>query len=131
MVGYDVLGGRFAIDGGGLGGSAGEVAYWGPDTLRWDGLRMGHAAFVQWSLGGGLAGFAGSLRWPGWEQETAALALDQAIAVHPFLFTTQGQDISQASRRAVPATELFGLHDDLAQQLAQPVGPSLDHYPMG
>jgi hypothetical protein len=117
VVAYDVLGGRFAIDGGGLGGTPGEVAYWAPDTMRWDGLGMGHAAFVRWSLSGGLAEFAASLRWPGWEQETATLKLDQAIAVYPFLFTAEGRDISTCRRRAVAASELFDLHDDLARQI--------------
>ena len=33
VVGYDVLGGVFAIDGGGLGIAAGEVCYFAPDSL--------------------------------------------------------------------------------------------------
>lgn len=37
-VAFDVLGGRFAVDGGGLGVQPGQVCYWGPDTLEWSGL---------------------------------------------------------------------------------------------
>src|SRR5688500_10736024 len=33
LVGSDVLGGRYAVNGGGLSGEPGEVNYFGPDTL--------------------------------------------------------------------------------------------------
>ena len=84
---YDALGGRFAINGGALGGESGEVCYFGPDTVAWTPIGGGHTAFVQWALEGGLAEFYADLRWPGWEQESAALALDQGIAIYPPPFT--------------------------------------------
>ena len=70
-AGFDVLGGRFAVSGGGLPGQAGEVCYWGPDTLAWTPLGAGYSQFARMVLGGGLAGFyttcagpAGRTRWP-------------------------------------------------------------------
>jgi hypothetical protein len=62
LMAFDVLGGRFAIDGGGLGGEHGEVHYWGPDTLAWSSLGVGHSDFVHWSLTDGLDDFYADLR---------------------------------------------------------------------
>lgn len=113
-VAYDVLGGRFAIDGGGLGCAPGEVCYLGPDTLSWGPMGGGHTAFIDWAVGGGLADFYADLRWPGWESEALSLALDEGIAVHPFLWTAEGRAIARASRSVVPFAELLDLHDDMA-----------------
>lgn len=117
IVAHDVLGGQFAIDGGGLGIAAGEMCYWGPDTLEWTGIGGGHAAFVDWALADGLTSFYAGLRWAGWEQETRNLALDQGISVYPPPFTEQGRDLGAASRRAVPYAELVGFYEDMARQL--------------
>lgn len=116
-VAYDVLGGRFAINGGGLVGQPGEVCFWGPDTLEWTPIGAGHAALVQWALTGGLADFYRHLRWPGWEGEVAAVPADHGISTYPFLFTAQGRDLARVSRRAVPFGELLSLHEDLARQV--------------
>jgi hypothetical protein len=116
LVGFDVLGGRFAVDGGGLGMAPGEVCYWGPDSLSWVGLSGGHAAFVSWALGGGLGDFYAGLRWGGWEEMTEALPLDEGISVFPPPFTTEGRG-PRVSRRPVPFAELLGFYDDAAAQL--------------
>src|SRR4051794_5183462 len=42
VIAYDVVGGFFAVDGGGLGGPRGEVRYLAPDTLEWEGTTLGH-----------------------------------------------------------------------------------------
>ena len=79
-VAYDVLGGRFAIDGGELSGTPGEVCYFGPDTLEWTPIGGGHTAFVHWVLEGGTAEFYTELRWADWEKESVALSLGQGIS---------------------------------------------------
>jgi hypothetical protein len=119
VVAYDVLGGQFAIDGGGLGVNAGEVCYRGPDTLRWEGLGTGHGAFITALLAGGLDDFYAHLRWPGWEQDVQSLELDQGLSVYPPPFTAEGQPIAAASRRVVPFSELLALYDAVAAQLAE------------
>lgn len=116
-VGYDVLGGRFAIDGGGLGCATGEVCYFGPDDLQWTAIGGGHTAFVSWALEGGPAEFYADLRWPGWEAESSALALDEGISIYPFPFTAEGRDLAAASRRAVPFAELLGIQEEMLRQL--------------
>jgi hypothetical protein len=63
-VGFDVLGGRFAVNGGGLPGQPGEVCYWGPDTLAWTALGAGYSQFARMVLSGGDQGLPGLNREP-------------------------------------------------------------------
>ena len=73
IVGHDVLGGLFAIDGGALGVSPGEVCYFGPDPSHGTGsveatrrsLWLRWAADWGWSSRG-CAGLAGKTRWRRW-----------------------------------------------------------------
>lgn len=118
-VAWDALGGRFAINGGGLDAPPGEVCYWGPDTLDWTPIGGGHSAFLTWSLSDALADFYASLRWPGWEREIEALAPDLGLSLVPPPFTVEGRDLAQVSRSAVPITELHSVYADLAKQLKE------------
>lgn len=120
VVGFDVLGGRFAVNGGGLAGASGEVCFYAPDTLAWEPLGMGHGDFVEWALTADLGAFYRDLRWPGWEQETQALQPDQGLSVYPPLFTAEARgDVAGTSRRPVPFTELLDLQSEVAAQLEQ------------
>lgn len=123
VVAHDVLGGLFALDGGGLGIAPGQICHWGPDTLEWTGLGAGHSAFLAWALDGGAAEFYDGLRWPGWETEVAAVRLDQGIGLDPPPFSVQGQDVAAASRRPVPFAELSGFYADAAEQIEGGVSP--------
>jgi len=115
-VGVDVIGGRFAVDGGGLGVAAGEVCYWGPDTLRWSGLGGGYGDFLWWVLDGGLEEIAAHLRWPGWQAEVQAVRPAEGLSVYPPPFTVEGRDLATTTRRRVPMAELTGFFDDAAAQ---------------
>jgi hypothetical protein len=117
LVAFDVLGGKFALNGGALPASTGEICYFAPDDLDWLPLGMGHGDFIAWCLTGRLAEFATDLRWTGWEAEVATLDLDQGISVYPFPFTVEGRDLNKVSRRPVPIAELLALWDDLAAQI--------------
>jgi hypothetical protein len=117
LVAFDVLGGKFAINGGALPGSPGEVAYFAPDDLAWLPLEMKFSEFVLWSLTDRLAMFYEHLRWPGWEAEIASLPLDQGLSLVPPPFTTEGRDLSKVSRRPIPIVELMSYWEDVAQQL--------------
>lgn len=50
LVAWDVLGVRFAINGGGLAGDVGEISYFAPDSLEWELTCLRHSAFVEWSM---------------------------------------------------------------------------------
>jgi hypothetical protein len=127
-VAWDAVGGRFAVNGGGIDAPLHEVCYWGPDTLDWVPIGGGHSAFVTWALApDGLADFYESLRWAGWEREVAVLAPDQGLSLWPPPFTAEGKDPGRATRGAVPLTELHAVYAELAQQLRDPPGgPSFD-----
>lgn len=118
VVAYDVLGGVFTIDGGGLGVAAGEVCYCGPDTLSWEALGTGHSGFVYSALAGDLGDFFGTQRWPGWERDVEALTPGLGLSLYPPPFTRQGQDIAAVSRRPVPFSELLDFYGEMAAQLA-------------
>lgn len=67
---------------------------------------------------GGATEFYRELRWPGWEEEVAALSLDEGISVYPFLFTEEGRNIATAARKAVPFRELLYLNEHMAKSLS-------------
>jgi hypothetical protein len=106
VVAHDVVGGFFVIDLGALGFGRGRVAYLAPDTLQWEDLEMDYSGFVQWLADGDVAAFAGDQRWPGWQNEVAALSGDQGIFVAPPLWA-EGPPFWERSRTDVPMTGLW------------------------
>lgn len=117
IVADDVVGGVFAINGGGLGAARGSVHYFAPDSLRWEDTGHGHGSWVQWALIGDLAKFYENVRWSGWEAEAEQVGGDRALSLYPPPWTVEGKDVSRASRRSVPAAELWRLHLDVVSQL--------------
>jgi hypothetical protein len=126
LVGFDVLGGRFEINGPdpttlGRPGAPGEMCYFAPDTLHWESLGGGHGAWLSWIAAGGIAQFYAHLRWPGWEDETHQLTADQGIAVYPCLWSAEARaDLAGTARWPMPIQELFSLNIDTASHLAAP-----------
>lgn len=120
LVAFDAVGGRFAVDGGSLGVAPGEVCYFGPDSLTWEPLGSGHAAFVEAVLTDGLGETFASLRWPGWQRETESLRPAEGLSLYPPPFSREGQDVSAVSRRPVPLAELHAFYDSVADQLDGP-----------
>jgi hypothetical protein len=117
VVGVDVMGGGFAINGGGLGcGQPGEVCYLGPDTLEWMECGFGHAEFVHWALNGPIDQFYEDLRWPDWRKDVARLAAGQGLLAYPPPWTVEGRG-PNVSRKPVPLLEAWGVVLSFAQQL--------------
>jgi hypothetical protein len=127
VVAYDVLGGTFAVNGNGLPCEPGEVAYFGPDTLEWQGLGQSNSDFVCWALTGDVEAFYASLRWPGWQQEVEAVPPQCGVAVFPPLFTREAlDDLAGASRAVVPWEEILTMQRDMRDQLGStPDGSSV------
>ena len=111
IVGHDAVAGFYAVD-----KQDGEVRYLAPDTLEWEGTEMGHAAWVHWTLTGEIGAFYEALRWPGWEQESEALAPDAGLKVHPPPFTREGRVIADAARTATPMAELWAVQREYVRQ---------------
>jgi hypothetical protein len=124
LVAFDVLGGRFAVNGGSLPGALGEVSYYGPDALSWWPLDLGHSGFVEWVTTSSFAEFNEHLRWPGWEAEVGALTPAQGLSVDPPPYSVEGRDLGAASRRPVPIAELLATYESLGAPLDAPAGGS-------
>jgi hypothetical protein len=112
LVADDVLGGFFAINGGGaFAAEPGLVCYFTPDTLEWESLEIPHSEFVMWLLSGDQAKFYEGFRWDGWQAEVGALSGDMAYSFYPFL-SAKADSIEDRSRMPVPIEELYRLHVD-------------------
>ncbi|MEU0909840.1 DUF2625 family protein [Streptomyces althioticus] len=118
VVAHDVLGGVFALNGGdpraaGRPGEPGEIIYFAPDSLGWEGWGAGHSAWLSWMFSGGLREFYGSLRCDGWRSEVSVLTGRQGFPFFPPLWSAEArQDLSATSRRAVPMAQLLKLNHD-------------------
>ncbi len=114
IVATDVLGGVFAL-------RDNRIHYFAPDTLEWEDLEFDLETWLAWLGSGSLDGFYHDLRWPGWEQEVAALEPGQGIAVYPFLWSEEAQqDLAATARRPAPLTELRTLNTESCQQMDLP-----------
>ncbi|KAF1070450.1 MAG: hypothetical protein GAK45_00791 [Pseudomonas citronellolis] len=109
LVGDDVVGGFFALDGGAFGGAPGEVHYLAPDDSHWASLELGYSDFIQAMLAGGVQNFYADLRWDGWREDVAR-DVDGSQCLHfwPPLWSAEGS-VQGSSRRAIPLEEAFGL----------------------
>jgi hypothetical protein len=111
ILGYDVIGGVFAIDAWELGVQQNAVCYYSPDTLEWESLGVGYTDFLMWMFentpGSNLESFYSELRWSSWKQDTAGLTLNQAFYLYPPPFTVEGQDVEQVAKHPVPVAELI------------------------
>lgn len=110
LVADDVVGGFWALDGGGLGPGKGGLFYFGPDTLRWEPTELNYSQFLWWSLTGDLAGFYENLRWPGWEAESEKIGGDQALFIQPPLWSKEGKTIGESYREVSPIEEVYDIN---------------------
>lgn len=119
VVGYDVMGGQFAWLPAQPSGKP-TIHYFGPDDLAWQDMEQGYADWLYAVLAGSLTRFYDTLRWPGWEAEVGALAIDQGISAWPPPWAEEGSDLSTVSRKAVPLAELVSFYQDAARQMGSP-----------
>ena len=110
IVGFDVLGGVFALDGGAFGAGDGRVHYFAPDSLEWEDLEITYSQFLAAMLSDSIDQFYKPFRWDGWRVDVTGLALDRGISLYPPLFTAEGKNPSSSSRQDVPMAELAGGH---------------------
>ena len=112
----DAVGGFFALNGGALGDDQGNVYYWAPDNLEWEGLDLGYTDLFRWALTDRLAEFCADLRWPTWKEDVADLPGDRCYNFYPFLWTSEGS-VEGSHRGTVPVHEAFDLKCDILRQL--------------
>lgn len=111
LVADDVVGGFFAIDGGGLGVEPGKVCYFAPDSLKWENTGRGYTDFLGFCFSGDLAQYYKDFRWSGWEKEVAAISGNQVISIYPWM-CTKGPPIAERHRKPVPIEEIYELFVD-------------------
>ena len=119
LVGDDVLGGFFALNGGGISGPAGHVFYFAPDSLRWEDVAPSYSEWLCFLMRGELEKFYGDSRWSSWRSDVRQVPGDRAFSLYPFLFM-KGPSVAERSRRPVPLEELWGLYVvDLPKQIGR------------
>jgi len=117
IVAYDVAGGFFALNGGAFPGKLGTAFYFAPDRLQWENTNKSYSDLLGWALSRDVGLYYENMRWPGWENDIAALSGDQGMSIYPFVFLDRDVPVAQRSRRAVPLYELWHLYLDLSRQL--------------
>lgn len=118
LVADDVVGGFFALNGGGLGDDAGAMYYWAPDSLAWEPLEIGYGNFIEWASTDRLQAFYADLRWNGWEADMKSIEADQCFNFYPFLWTKEGS-VKASARKAVSIAEQYALNTELAASMGR------------
>ncbi|MFM9925489.1 DUF2625 domain-containing protein [Variovorax sp. H27-G14] len=113
LVADDVVGGFFALNGGGLGEDAGAMYYWAPDTLTWESLEIGYSDFLEWASTDRLQVFYADMRWAGWESDMKTIGADQCFNFFPFLWTKEGS-VQQSARTPVAVEEQYAFNLEMA-----------------
>jgi len=117
LIADDVIGGFFLLNGGGLGKDLGKVYYFSPDNLEYEPLDLTYTEFLRFCLNNSLDEFYKGYRWTNWEEEVAALSGDKIFNFFPTLWTKEGKDINNVSRKAVPVEEQYSLNLEFRKQL--------------
>lgn len=116
LVGDDVAGGFFAINGGAFGDDLGSVYYWPPDSLEWQSLETGFSDFIATFLTEAFEDFYKDLRWSTWREDVRTISGDECFAFFPFLWTKEGS-IEGSHRSAVPMSQMWDAKVDIVRQM--------------
>ncbi len=117
LVADDVIGGFFALDGGGLGGKVGSMFYFAPDSLRWEVMKdMGYSDFVWWCFTGDIAKYYAGYRWEGWQEDVKNLLGNKVFGFYPFLWA-KAESLESRYRRPISIAEQYGVQLDIMRQL--------------
>lgn len=111
LVADDVLGGFFAINAGGIENkNIGKIYYFAPDNMTWEDTGLGYSDFLIFCFQGDIKKFYEGFRWDNWTNDVSKLDGNQGMYCFPYLWTKEGKDINQVSRKPVPIQELWDLY---------------------
>ena len=120
LVADDILGRLFALNGGAFGqDDVGQMYYLAPDTLAWEPMECGYSEFVGWTLSGDIHLFYKPFYWEGWQEEVAKLNGNQVFSFFPFLWTKEGKQIENVSRKVISMEGSYRLTMDMQRQLLE------------
>lgn len=120
LVADDAFGGFFALDGGALGPGKGEVCYFSPRSLRWEGLDCTFSRFLVWACSD-FRGFYEDMAWAGCESVIAGLGPDRCLFFYPPLWTAECV-LPPQEIKDVPVAESWSFQMDVARQLDEADG---------
>ncbi len=111
LVADDVLGGLFALNGGGLDAtSIGDIFYLGADDSLWTSLEVGYSDFLSWCLTGDFMAVYAPLAELDVFDRQPYLELDAVYSFYPFLWSAE-------ARRAPPSSRLVPANEHAAMRL--------------
>ncbi|MGN6178796.1 MAG: DUF2625 family protein [Mucilaginibacter sp.] len=109
LIGDDVVGGFFAINGGSLGNEMGMVYYLAPDDLKWESLHISYTDFINFCFCGDMKLFYGDLGWPECRNDVNKVSGTDSFFFYPYRWTKEGKYISKDKRTIVPVEEIYTL----------------------
>jgi len=113
LIADDAIGGFYALNGGYLGEDVGNIYYFAPDSLEWEPMKIGYSQFLLFCFETNMDNFYLNLRWQGWEEDIKNLHPDYAYNFSPFLWTKEGKDINNISRKTMPIEEVYNFNMEM------------------
>lgn len=107
LVADDAVGGFFAINYGAFGDDLKNIYYLAPNSLKWEPLHLGYSEFILFCFEGDLSKFYKGLRWSSWDQFIANLDGSKSYSFRPYLWSEEGTDIENCTRKLVTTEELY------------------------
>lgn len=109
VLGDDILGGLFALNGGRFGASRqGEVFHLAADDTAWSPLGVGHTDFLAWCLTGDLDRLYGRFANIGVFRARPRPPFNKTYSFYPFLWTREAKD-REPDIRVIAADEVLRL----------------------
>ena len=116
LIADDAFGGFFALDGGALGDSNGQVFYFCPRSLQWLPMGGSYTQFLLWACSD-FGSFYDDMTWSGCENVIANLSPDRCLFFYPPLWTVECA-FPPLDIRDVPVSELWTFQMEAAQSFA-------------
>lgn len=121
LIADDVIGGFFAINGGALGDDLGNIYYFAPDSLDWEGFDVTYSEFINWAFLGNITGFYDWILSENDKNAIADLKYDECFSYFPMLcLSDNGQ---KRDKMAVPIEEIWSMHMRDNAELIQTENP--------
>lgn len=117
FIADDVIGGFFLLNGGGLGPDIGKVYYWSPQNLDYEPLNITYSEFLDFCFNGDLDEFYNGYRWTTWKTDITKITGDEVFSFFPYLWTKEGENLEEISRKIVPIEEQYALNREFRLQL--------------
>lgn len=117
LIADDAIGGFYILNGGGLGNDLGRVYYLAPDNLEFEPLNLTYTEFLNFCFNNDLEEFYKGYRWKDWKEDVSKLNGDNVFNFFPYLWTKEGKNIENISRKEIPIEEQYSLNLDFRKQL--------------